>query len=162
MRTIGLLGGASVYELGTVDDVQMFFDCVDKCVMRLTGDASWTLITERLYKRYLVLEDLSLSAELMNNIKLQFEQVITTDARFKNKLQGESKLDLDQENLAQVFSKFFDAFFSCKEEVEVFSKRFGKYEPIRIVIGDMPELVNEKVRKLEQYDNLTGEPFWKR
>jgi hypothetical protein len=162
MRIIGLLGGATVYELGTINDVQTFFDCVDKYVMRQTDDVRWNLITDKLYQRYLMLEDLPRSSDLMAEIKRQFEQISTIDAGLKNQLDGKSRLDLSRETLAEVFGKFFEVFLCCKEEVEVFSKRFGTYQPLRIVIGDMPQLVNEKVRKLDQYDNLTGEPFWKR
>ena len=151
-----------MFELGTVDDVQMFFDCIDKYAMRQKGDARWNLITDRLYRRYLNIEDLPVAAELMSDIKSQFEKISPTEAKLEKQFEDKSMLDLNQETLAQVFGKFFDAFSSCKEGIELFFKRWNKYQPIRFVISDMPQLVNEKVRKLDQYDSLTGEPFWKR
>ena len=36
-----------------------------------------------------------------------------------------------------------------------------KYEPIKIVITDQPWYLFETTRKLEDYDNLNGTPFWK-
>jgi hypothetical protein len=62
--------------------------------------------------------------------------------------------------LADVFSKYFECFDSCVSDARLFYNDWGKYLPVRVMVSDVPEFITDKLRPLEEYDALEGEPFW--
>jgi hypothetical protein len=164
MRTIGMLAGANVTGLGPVADVQLFFDCVAAFGGVDTPGEDWTLITDRLYRRYLRREELAPAEELMNTLKLRFAARPSSAVDW-----GEiaapgatTRLDPSRPSLADVFACYFAAFDESKEAAGIFYRDWGRYDPLRIVVADLPDLINAKERPLAAYDMLEGEPFWKR
>jgi hypothetical protein len=164
MNVVGIFGGSFVYELGTAVDMQFFFDCIQKHVVRESKDAKWQLLSDRLYRRYVKQEDLLATLALMEEVKTVFSNVNTCDVEesYPPEYHGTSKLDFGKKMLADLFFDFFDRFAFCKESAERFQAKWNQYLAVRVVVANMPGFIEDKMRKLEQYDNLTGKPLWMR
>lgn len=76
--------------------------------------------------------------------------------------EADTWLDVSRTTLADVFANFFEHFTKCVESAQVFFNSWSIYQPVKIVIADMPEFMADKNRPLEQYDALEGKPFWLR
>ncbi|CBJ49652.1 hypothethical protein [Ralstonia solanacearum PSI07] len=170
MGIIGFLGGSSLVELGPVSDVVLFFDCVRAFTAWKYPDRDWSLLTDRLYQRYIRLEDLDVACSLMKEVEKLFSELpsssVTWDPAMLND-KSKTWLELGALTLTQVFNRYFDAFFRCAESSKVNYEGFKdypgyKYEAVRIVVADMPMFMAEKKRPLEEYDVLEGEPLWRR
>ena len=72
MHIIGIAGGGTVWSLGTAQEIQLFFDCIDVYVVKSFPNEDWELITDRLYKRYLRQQELDIAVEKMNLIQKVF------------------------------------------------------------------------------------------
>jgi len=157
MRNIGFDGGSSLCVLGPVSDVILFFDCINVFAVEDHPQRDWSLLTDRLYRRYLRLEELDAAVALMNEVKKIFATVSTSAVAWENPT---TKLNPNEPNLADVFARYFDLFAHCVTSAKGFFEDWNSYQPVRIVISDLAEFVNEKERPLEEYDALKGEPFW--
>lgn len=133
--TIGIFGGHTVYELGHAQEVEAFFQAVN---------AAPALVTDRLYRRYLKAEELPAARRAMSALRTAFAAKALPPAS------------------AAFFAKFFDRFEEAAEAALAFQADFGIYQPVRLVIADMPAFMVDKKRPLAQYDALQAEPFWKR
>lgn len=165
MRIIGLDGGHTVYELGPVSDVVLFFRCLSVFAEASQPEKDWGLLTDRLYKRYLRIEELDQAASLMGSVKIVFASLPISSVGWDiDLLQDCTKtwLDINNETLADVFSKYFDIFIKAKNSATSFLDNFGVYQPVKIVPSDMPLFMIEKERSLADYDNLKRDdlPFW--
>lgn len=164
MRNIGFHGGHTIYELGSTSDMILFFECIKVYVVQNHPQQDWSLITDRLYKRYLHLEELNEASKLMNKIIEIFTALPNAAINWEDsKVTPENTmLNSKLPTLADIFSRYFEHFFSAIESAKSFVVAFEIYQPVRIVISDMPAFMLEKKRSLEEYDNLVGEPFWLR
>jgi len=147
------MGGDSIYELGPLKDVVLFFDCLDYFVIRHHAEKNWSLLTDRLYRRYLRIEELDTARKLMEKVKEIFSKLASNEVNWRWDMQGDVNqtwLDARQPTLDIVFSKYFD------------NKAYGKYFAVRLSISNGIIFFLERDRPLEQYDNLTttDEPFW--
>lgn len=169
MKKVGLEGGSSLCELGTAKDIIAFFYCVDEFVVnsdRFCG-VDFELLTDRLYRRYIRREELGKAEELMLMVRDVFCETTSLDVDWvaAGVDSKQTLLELDCKKLADVFSSFFINFAHCTESAlinyEAFKAYSGYvYEPVRIIISDLPEYFVEKNRPLEEYDQLAGIPFW--
>lgn len=66
----------------------------------------------------------------------------------------------NQATLADVFIKYFECFNCCVESAKGFFDDWNIYQPVKIVISDLSEFMVDKNRPLENYDDLSGDPFW--
>ena len=165
MRVIGVDGGHSVYEIGTVSDVVLFFECLDYFVVKKNPERDWSLLTDRLYRRYLKLEELSSAIMIMNEVKEIFAKVPSFEVDWKQELIGDKSktwLDPSHVNLADVFVNFFENFKKAKDSSISFFDAFKMYQPVKIVPTDLAGIATEKARPLLEYDALEGKPFWLR
>ncbi|MNT75150.1 hypothetical protein D3C72_2140230 [compost metagenome] len=66
--------------------------------------------------------------------------------------------------MGTVFFRYFDLFSKAKNSTVSFLDEFGIYQPVRILASDMPALMVEKKRPLNEYDalGLDDLPFWLR
>jgi len=156
MRKIGISGGNSTYERGTTSDMELFFECINYFVVRNYAEVNWNLLTDRLYRRYLRLEELEPASELMDKVKEIFSATSMIGDRDK------TWLDPTQKNLGLVFVNFFAAFDKAKESALYFYGAYKEYLPVKIIITDFLFFIRENKRPLVQYDELsmTDEPFW--
>ncbi len=167
MRKIGLDGGHTVYELGPVSDVVLFFGCLNAFVVSQYPENDWSLLTDRLYKRYLRQDDLEQAFALMERAKGIFLMLPRTTVEWDESLQGNREvtwLDSKQDTLGTIFSRYFDLFSKAKGSAISFFGEFGIYQPVRILISDMPSFILERKRPLSEYDELSLNdlPFWLR
>jgi hypothetical protein len=167
MRLIGIDGGHTVYELGPVSDVVLFFRCLESFPRKGHPDKNWDVLTDRLYRRYLREEELDQAADLMNVARDVFISLPSSSVEWDFDMLLERKktrLDPNLKNLGEVFSKYFDSFFKAKVSANSFFDEFGIYQPVRVVPSDMPFYMIERIRPLAEYDKLDKceLPFWLR
>lgn len=160
MRKIGFLGGSSLCELGPISDVDLFFYCIREFAIPKFPERNWNIIIDRLYRRYLRLDELSAAMMMMDNVREVFSSLPTSVVDWGiNK--NSSSLNIDRSTLAEIFGKYFEEFKYCKESAEIFLENWDVYQPVRVVVSDMPEFMTDKKRDLADYDALDGLPFWK-
>ncbi|WP_082079831.1 hypothetical protein [Cupriavidus basilensis] len=166
MRKIGFHGGHSIYELGPAPDVALFFGCLKTYAENDHQEQDWSLLTDRLYRRYLRREELDETLALMEQVRQIFAQVpAKSGVEWDSKMIGDpqkSWLDPYQPTLAEVFSRFFENFVKACGSAKSFVEVFNIYQPVRVVISDLPGFARDKSKPLEDYDALEGEPFWLR
>jgi len=165
IRKVGFIDVHSVYELGPVKDMILFFDCIDYFVVKHHPEQDWSLLTDRLYRRYLRLEELELARKLMQQVKEIFSKLASDEVDWGQGIQGDVNqtwLDARQPTLDIIFSKYFEKFNEAVDSALYFTKANGEYFPVRISITSSFIFFLESNRPLEQYDNLTAtdEPFW--
>ena len=171
MRKIGFNGGSSIYELGPAPDVSLFFDCLRTYAELGHPELDWRLLTDRLYRRYLRLDELERASSLMEQARQIFAQIpAESGVEWPSSMFGDpekSSLDPSQPTLADVFDKYFDGFARCVESARLNYEAFKSYpgytyEPVRTVISDLAGFMRDKNKPLAEYDALEGEPFWLR
>ncbi|MCJ8170894.1 hypothetical protein [Atopomonas sediminilitoris] len=167
MRKIGFDGGHTVYELGPVSDVVLFFECLNSFVVSQYPDQDWSLLTDRLYRRYLRRDELERSFALMERARSIFSMMPSASVEWDESLQADRDktwLDSRQDTLGTIFSRYFDLFSKAKDSAVSFLDEFGIYQPVRVLVSDMPALIVEKKRPLNEYDalGLSDLPFWLR
>lgn len=167
MKTTGFDGGHTVYELGPASDVQLFFDCIRECVVPRDTDNDWTLLTDRLYRRYLRQAELAPASALMDRAKAILLSLPTDSVDWKGRLSddlGSSWLDTEGESLGDVFSRYFLLFLKARDSALSFLSEFGIYQPVRVISSSLPRLAVEKNASLDKYDELASNerPFWLR
>jgi len=165
IRKVGFIDLLSVYELGPVKDMVLFFDCIDYFVVKHHPEQDWSLLTDRLYRRYLRLEELEPARKLMQQVKEIFSKLASDEVNWRWDMQGDVNqtwLDARQPTLDIIFLKYFEKFNEAIDAAVYFKKKDGEYFPPRISITNLFVFFSEKDRPLEQYDNLaaTDEPFW--
>ncbi|WP_157971499.1 hypothetical protein [Dyella sp. C9] len=138
MRNIGCCGGSSICAPGPVSDVTLFFDCISTYTAgRL--DRNWSLLTARLYRRYVRQDDLDETIGLMAEAKRVFGAVPSTAVDW-TALDGlpssSSRLESGLATLGQVFAKYFDNFDVCVASAKVFYESWKIYQPVRVGRGD--------------------------
>jgi hypothetical protein len=161
-HNIGINGGSSICEIGPQPDVVVFFKCLDIYVVQTHLDTDYSLLTDRLYRRYLRLEELDKATTLMGQARQKFAKILSTSVDWESMgiTLTKSSLNLTKKTLADVFSKYFECFDSCVSDARLFYNDWGKYLPVRVMVSDVPEFITDKLRPLEEYDALEGEPFW--
>jgi len=164
MTDIGFDGGSFLCKLGPSTDVITFFNCVDEYVVQTQKFVDYTLLTDRLYRRYLRIEELDDAVSMMLQVEELFTKISSDTVNWEmiGRVNTDTRLDVSQGTLAGVFAKYFYHFNKCVESAQVFFNSWNIYQPVRIVIADMPEFLTDKKRPLEQYDLLEGRPFWLR
>ncbi|MFK6082196.1 hypothetical protein Q4334_04520 [Acinetobacter baumannii] len=143
MYMIGFCGGGLLHETGTISEVQSFFNTLYKLSEDFPNKVDWSLVLDRLYKRYVRFDDIDKTKEIMDFCKT----LLVKD--------GENEKN-------NPFMKYFRHFDSCVGDAKAVYTTFGEYIPIKIAVVDLPWQMLEERRPLEEYDQLEGEPFWSR
>ena len=163
MPNVGFCGGSEVRELGPASDMQTFFGCVELAVHRLpSGDAG--LLTDRLYRRYLRLEELEPVKIYLEKIRGVLSNIPAGDIDWASKGWNPigSKLDLSENTADLVLRRYFKSIHTVIENSLSYERRFNEYQPVMTIISDMPRFVIDETRPLAEYDALVGEPMWLR
>lgn len=146
-----------------------FFECLHVYAEAVDSTVDWGLLIDRLYRRYLRLDELDPASTLMERARDLFEGLPTASSvdwgERKAADAGQSGLDLNQPTLADVFSKYFEDFSRCvasaRSSYEKFKSYPGcQYQPVRLVISDLAGYARDKRKPLADYDALVGKPFW--
>lgn len=168
MRKIGFDGGSSLCELGPASDVVLFFDCLRTYAEQMHPEQDWSLLTDRLYRRYLRLDELEAASALMEQVRQLFAGLPASAVDWDPSILGNIEktwLDPKQATLADVFRKYFEHFAHCVESARLGYETFKSYpgytyQPVRVVISDLPGFARDKNKPLAEYDELEGKPFW--
>ena len=163
MKNICFHGGHSLYEIGTQNDVEIFFYFINKYCINF--DSNEKNLINRLYFSYVKKNDLASTAIIINKIEEVFKKINTIVARNNMQLiyiENNSKLNFDSTFLSNVFLVFFKNFYLAMNSCLSFSETFNIYAPVKIIISDIPYCMIESNRPLEDYDNINGLPFWQR
>lgn len=169
VKTIGITGGSSLHELGSAAEVQSFFDCLDAYVVRVQPAIDWSVLSDRLYKRYLRQQELETALKAMGIARELFRSIPSKSIDWSSfdfeHVAERTKLNLGGSTLGAVFDAYFDSFAQCAESAKLSYEAFKdyagyQYEPVRIVVSDQPWFIVEKNRPLRDYDDLEGKPFW--
>lgn len=164
MRKIGFHGGHSIYELGPASDMVLFFACLRDYAEQDHPEQDWSLLTDRLYRRYLRQEELEPALALMVQAREIFaEKPASTSVEWDATMRADpekSWLDSDQPTLADVFSKYFESFAGACSSAKSFFNTFNIYQPVRVVISDLAGFARDKKKPLAEYDSLEGMPLW--
>ena len=151
-------------ELGPVSDVVLFFECLDVYVAQAHPEKDWSLLIDRLYRRYLRLEELDIASELMNEAKNIFSTLPSSAIKWQKNMEGDTtktRLDPNATTLAEVFAKYFENFTHCVESAKLFFGSWKIYQPVRTGTTDIPYFIVDKNRPLEDYEAIEGTPFWR-
>ncbi|GFE98084.1 hypothetical protein [Gluconobacter sp. Gdi] len=165
--TVSVYGGIMMLELGPSGDVEYFFRCINYFV-ETPKKILLPLITDRLYKRYVVVEDF---AELRENfvfIESIFKNTEVLSCDFEEYIVGEKdrRLNPKEPTLDLLFKTYFSSFKDCMKTAESTKENFGTYVPLiigrdivapKFAVGKN-DSKGEKIR--ERYDALEGNPLW--
>ncbi|KQG95747.1 hypothetical protein APC57_06270 [Acinetobacter baumannii] len=140
---VGFSGGYDMYVSGTSSEIQKFFDAIKNLALATPNDMDWSLVLDRLYKRYVRIEDIDRTKQIMEYCKANLTR------------------ENEEEN-GNPFVMYFRHFFSSVSSAISFYEAFGEYRPIKLTVVDLPWQMLEAQRPLEEYDQLEGQPFWSR
>jgi len=124
------------------------------------------LLTDRFYRRYLRESELEPASNLMTKIKKIFSGIASNEVDWGQGIQGDINktwLDARLSTLDLIFSKYFDNFDNAvNSALYVDRADNGNYFPVRLSMSNGIIFVVEKMRPLNQYNELTtkDEPFW--
>ena len=164
MRNVGFCGGSAVRDLGPASDMKAFFKCIDLAISLLPSDVNSSLLTDRLYRRYLRLEELGSAAALIAEVRNVLSDIPTESLNWHamGRDSAATRLDLSQKKVSDVFVRHLNGAEDLIRNATAFNKRFDIYQPVITIISDMPYFLRDESRPLADYDQLEGEPLWLR
>lgn len=162
MKHIGFLAN-SLWVLGPTPDVVTFFNCFRIYVEQPHPEKNWSLITDRLYRRYLLPDDLVEASILMEDGRRIMAGVPSASVDWKALGWRAEETELEEitrPTLADVFNRYYRCFDESCQWVRLNLKEHNWIIPIRVGTTDIPYCIDEENRQLAEYDQLTGLPFW--
>lgn len=167
MRNVAFSGGNAVGQLGPVSDVVLFFDCINHFAADEQPNVDWSVLTDKLYRRYIDTNHLDQARARMVDLKEVFAKTPSSAVEWNSAMAGDrskSILDPSGSTLADVFAKYFEHFEWCAASSMAFHETWGSQVPIRTIISDMPQMLVDSDRPLAQHDALSPDdpPFWLR
>jgi hypothetical protein len=170
MYKVGINGGGTLTEVGDADGMQAFFDMISM-IGESMDDESIKLITDRLYRRYVRLEDVEQTRNVLASIRERLLAVptIVLKERFPALNEERSGILFGEGSVAFAFSKYFYAIEHCLEAAEVSLRYFSAkpefgyhYEPVMVVRSEMPACIVDRRSVLSEHEQLDGPPVWLR
>ena len=157
-------GGDLILQVGSLDDVLCFFELIKTYAAPSLDQNDQFLLMDRLYKRYLRLEETPAAVEAMGRVQDCLSLIPISSVAWDdyNMRPGLTALDLQESTLAGVVSHFFKSFSRCASST-IFCQNDDThpfFRPVKICRSDFGSLDRENRRPLEEYDTLQGPPFW--
>ncbi|WP_278395814.1 hypothetical protein [Acinetobacter venetianus] len=69
MSMVGFCGGGLLQESGKPDEIQIFFDTLNAVEQVTLNDLDWSLVLDRLYRRYVRFDDIDKTKQVMDYYK---------------------------------------------------------------------------------------------
>jgi len=164
MKNVGFCGGNSILEIGPVADMQAFFYGIQIAALRLPPGEDSTILTDRLYKRYLRLDELDQATHILQKIQKIMQQIPTKRVDWGDFKWDKSytKLDKSKKTLAELLERYFNSAYNIISAAQHFEKIFKEYTPVMTAVTDLPRVITDRDRPLAEYDALEGDPIWLR
>lgn len=162
MSNVGFLAAMTIFVLGPASDVACFFNSVTFLLEGGKRGGRFPHVAERLYRRSLSHDELVFVARDMAEIESEFREVATNKVDFQSLgIDGSStRLCMKEENLSEVFSRFFSGFSEVVKCTDLFFSEFGEYVPVRIGFTDGAAAMVDIKRPVELYEKIQGDPLW--
>ncbi|MFT8731441.1 MAG: hypothetical protein ABF752_06160 [Acetobacter fabarum] len=165
--TVSVYGGSLLTELGSSEEVEYFFRCVNHFV-EYQKKIQLPLVTDRLYRRYVSVENFD---ELRNNLSIIrniFNEITISEVDLYgfNLKEFDINLNKSGNKLIYIFYSYFSSFERCMDTAERVHKKYTSYTPLLIgrdIIAPLfamgiHDARDKKIR--ERYDTLEGNPLW--
>jgi hypothetical protein len=164
MYNVGFCGGSAVRELGPASDMQVFFGCLHLAIPYLATGHDGGLLTDRLYRRYLRLEELEPAAALLTQVHKILSDVPAKSVDWKSMgwVSALTKLSPSDQTVDLVIHRYLKGAQDLIDNARSYEKRFQEYRPVMTIISDLPRFVIDDRRPLAEYDALEGDPMWLR
>lgn len=163
-RMTGFSGGNSFYEVGPACDMILFYRCIDEYVVKKDKKNDYSIIIDRLYKRYLRRDEIVNALNCMKKIEGFFVAIPSKKVNWK-KIgldTNNSSLDIEKKNLADVFYNYFRVFMKAADSYLCFYREYNTGSEVRTTYTDVIWFMAMDIKPLEEYDSLEGYPFWMR
>lgn len=139
MSTVGFRGGNSLFDLGSSQAMTAFLELI-RAQPQLLANTGCDLVTDRLYRRYVRREDVESTRQILDKVKEVFSgtsnSVLLSVLDQDEAVQG--GLDVGADNLAKVFSRYFNAIEHCMESAEVNFQEFAS-DPAQVTAMNRQE-----------------------
>jgi hypothetical protein len=164
MYSVGFCGGSAVRELGPASDMQVFFGCLRLAIPHLAASDDTGLLTDRLYRRYLRLEELEPATALLTRVRkiLRDLPAKSIDWESMGWVSALTRLSPSDQTVDLVVHRYLKGAQDLIENARSYEKRFLEYRPAMTIISDLPRFAIDDRRPLAEYDALEGEPIWLR
>lgn len=148
--------------------MQFFFECIQYYTLNFDSTTDYSLVMDRLYKRYLRLEELDPVLSLIKKIRSVFAKIeVPTDFIEGQKDHENNMFNLKVLNLEDFFDKHLrvveSAITNAKEMYEIYKKRGQDFYQKVMITGAHPVYSTiDEDRPEEMYDKLTQDqqPYW--
>lgn len=124
------------------------------------------MVTERLYCRSLGKNELTELKIDLESVRAKFNSIPADsfDISTFGVDEESTRLLLNGNTLADIFTRFFKIIFDAIECSDVFYKEFNEYVPLRIGFTDAPDYIFDVNRSEDLYNSLASDelPFWRR
>lgn len=168
-ESIAISGGGIMLEIGSEVEMQMFFNAIAKYSKIHDPNTDYNVILDRLYKRYLKLEEVSLANALLKRIQIIFTKIVVPQEYidFAIKNAQATSFHVKSNNLSEYFRRYFATAQSAIQNAlynHESKKKAGKFSYRKVLIShsDIVSSTIAKMRPDELYDSLEGEPYWMR
>ena len=161
---VAVCGGGNVKQLGLTSEVVAFFIHVRRFASTSLGPEQQNLLLDRLYRRYLRIEEVESSLAALTIVQRCFEGIRSGDVDWKALGVDLSKprFQSPDTSLAFVWSDLIRRVTECGDASIYFchSAKSRFLDPVRLSRSDFASLDREKKRPLGEYDALDGPRFW--
>jgi hypothetical protein len=142
----------------------VFFLLIKKYAAHFLTQRERNLIFNRLYKKYLTIEETYLAVDTMKLVQEKFGLIEISDVDWEAYgLTGQPKsFGPAASDLAQATEEYFRRFYGCASAA-LYNANLaegGFFKPVRISRSDFGSLYETEQRPLEGYDRWDGPPFW--
>jgi hypothetical protein len=165
---MGFTGGALIVRLGSASDMILFFECIDFYVVKKYPNEDFSVIADRLYRKYLKLEELDEAVSKMKLSEEVFKSLPRDAVDWTLSEEGKlvTYLDFHKETLGEIFQEYFDGFYRCASSSKYFydaDERAEKvYQPTMTCPVNIGGFEYYKAIPLSIFDALAPDdkPFW--
>ena len=166
MNRIGLLGAATIYGLGSPDDVELFFSTVSETLEQGLWGANYPVVMLKLYKKALNFDEIKTAKLEMDEIQSRLSRLPVNNAFYSmfGVDKDKTSWNVHANDLASFFSRFFTGFNIAYEMTVKFHDELGEFVPMLLGRAEIPYAISDSKRPIEEFDRLTDDdlPFWKR
>lgn len=157
----GLFGGGHLLVIGTKNDMVNFYKLVDSFCQDIEDIQ---LVSDRLYKKYVQVDDVNKTLRVMNLIGERFKKISLDLLEKKENYMLDSALNWKKGTLFDVYEKIFKGFSEITMDFNYSLEDYGFSSKllIKTVIANIP--YTDWIKELPQdlFDNLSDEdaPLW--